>query len=145
MCAIFPYCPFPKKITRNVSWCFWFTLLKKDNFCSLFYNDFSVIRLYDVDDRVTREWWWTDENWHPSLKRNSNPRSQRPSDQGLRLLQRGHCDLQEDIKKSLCITGATATFADDTAILAIYDRPDVATVRIRNNINNIQLWTKHRK
>jgi hypothetical protein len=41
---------------------------------------------------------------------------QRPRDQGLRLLQRGHWGLQEDIKNSLCITGATATFADDTAI-----------------------------
>jgi hypothetical protein len=39
---------------------------------SLFYDAFSVTRLYSVDDRVTSE----------CLKRDSNPRSQRPSDQG---------------------------------------------------------------
>jgi hypothetical protein len=27
-------------------------------FFSLFYNTFSVTRLYSVDDRVTSEWWW---------------------------------------------------------------------------------------
>jgi hypothetical protein len=33
---------------------------------------------------------------HPCLKRDSNLRSQRPSDQGLRLRQRGHWDRQNE-------------------------------------------------
>jgi uncharacterized MAPEG superfamily protein len=36
----------------------------------------------------TSEWWWMDENKHPCLKWDSNPRSQRPSDQGVRLKDR---------------------------------------------------------
>jgi hypothetical protein len=59
-------------------------------FGSLFYDAFSVSIVYSDDDRVTSEWWWTDEDKHPYLKRNSNPRSQRPSDQDLRLRPRGH-------------------------------------------------------
>jgi hypothetical protein len=35
----------------------------------------------------------------------------------------------------------TATFADDAAILAIDEQPDVATVRLQNNIN-IEQWKK---
>jgi hypothetical protein len=34
----------------------------------------------DDDDRVTSGWWWIDKDKHPWLKRDSNPRSQRPSD-----------------------------------------------------------------
>jgi hypothetical protein len=55
-------------------------------FGTLFYDAFSVTRLYSVYDRITSKWWlWIDEGKHPCLKRNSNPQSQRPSDQGLRV------------------------------------------------------------
>jgi hypothetical protein len=48
-------------------------------FVSLFYDAFSVTRQYSVYDRVTNEWlWWIDEDKHPCLKRDWNPRSQRP-------------------------------------------------------------------
>jgi hypothetical protein len=55
-------------------------------FCSLFYDAFSVTRLYSADDRATREWWWINEDKHPCLKRDSNLQSQLLSDQGLRPL-----------------------------------------------------------
>jgi hypothetical protein len=62
-------------------------------FGSLFYDAFSVTRLYSVDDRVESEsWWWIDEVNHPYLKRDSNPWSQRSRDQGLDLRPRGHRD-----------------------------------------------------
>jgi hypothetical protein len=73
-------------------------------FCSLLYGVFSVTRLYSIDDRVISEWWWTDEDKHLYLKRDSNRRSQRSSGQGLRLRQRGHwdrhtrCSKQSNIK-----------------------------------------------
>jgi hypothetical protein len=53
-----------------------------------FHDAFSWTRLYSVDDRVISEWWWTDEDKYPCLKRDSNPWSQRPSDKGLRLRPR---------------------------------------------------------
>jgi hypothetical protein len=39
---------------------------------------------------VTSEWWWIDEDKCPCFKRDSNPRLERPSDQGLRLRPRCH-------------------------------------------------------
>jgi hypothetical protein len=59
-------------------------------FCSLFNDAFSVIRLYSVDGRMTSEWWWIDEDKHPCLKRDTNPRSQRPSNQDLRIRPRSY-------------------------------------------------------
>jgi hypothetical protein len=50
----------------------------------LFYDAFSVTRLYTVYDRVISVWWWwwwTEKDKHPCLKRDSNPRSQRLSNQ----------------------------------------------------------------
>jgi hypothetical protein len=61
-------------------------------FDSLFYDAFSVTRPYSVDDTVTSEWWWIDEDKHPCLKQDTNPRSQRSSHCGLRLRPRGHWD-----------------------------------------------------
>jgi hypothetical protein len=58
---------------------------------SSFHYAFSVTRLYNVDSSVTSEW-WIHENKHPCLKRDSNPRSQCPSDQGLWLWPRGYWD-----------------------------------------------------
>jgi hypothetical protein len=56
----------------------------------IFYDAFSVPRLYSVDDTVTAEWWWwIDEDKQPCLKRDSNPLSQSPRDQGLRFWRRG--------------------------------------------------------
>jgi hypothetical protein len=45
-------------------------------FGTSFYDAFSVARLYNVDNRVTSEWWWIDEEEHPYLEQDSNPRSQ---------------------------------------------------------------------
>jgi hypothetical protein len=60
---------------------------------SLFYDAFWVTRLYSVDEGVTSEWWWSiGDDKHPCFKRDWNPRSQRPSDQNLRLRPRGHWD-----------------------------------------------------
>jgi hypothetical protein len=56
--------------------------------CSLFCDAFSVNILYSIDDRVTSEWWWIDEDKHLCLKRDSSPRSQRPDDLGLRFWDR---------------------------------------------------------
>jgi hypothetical protein len=36
----------------------------------------------------------------------------------------------------------TATFADDTAILALDDQPETATAKLQNGINNLEQWTK---
>jgi hypothetical protein len=63
----------------------------KSIFASLFYDAFSVTNIYSVD-RVTSEWRWTDEDKHPCPKRNSNPRSQLPGDQDLRLKPRSYWD-----------------------------------------------------
>jgi hypothetical protein len=49
-------------------------------FGSLFYEAFSV---------TSKWWWWVDKDKRPCLKQDSNPWSQRPSDQGLRLRPRG--------------------------------------------------------
>jgi hypothetical protein len=61
-------------------------------FGSSFNDAFSVTILYIFDGRVTGEWWWIDEGKHSYPKRDSNTRSQRPSNQGLRLRPRGHWD-----------------------------------------------------
>jgi hypothetical protein len=61
-------------------------------FGSLFYDAFSVTRLYSVDDRVTSEWWWVDEDKHPCLMRDSNPQSQHSSYQVLCPRLHGHWD-----------------------------------------------------
>jgi hypothetical protein len=51
---------------------------------NLFFNTFSVTRPYNVDDRVTNEWWWwIDTVKHLCLKQDSNPQCQRPRDKGL--------------------------------------------------------------
>jgi hypothetical protein len=69
---------------------------KQDDQCffwfggDLFYDTFSVTTLYSVDDGVTNEWWRINKDKHPCFKGNMNPRSQGPSDQGLR--PRGHWD-----------------------------------------------------
>jgi hypothetical protein len=61
-----------------------FHLAKIVIICSLFYDAFSVTRLYSVYNRVTSEWRrWIDENKHQCLTRDSNPRSQRPSNRCL--------------------------------------------------------------
>jgi hypothetical protein len=62
----------------------------KSVFGTLFYDDFSVTRLYSASDRVTSEWWWIVEDKHPYVKQESNPLSQRLSDQDLGLRPRGH-------------------------------------------------------
>jgi hypothetical protein len=51
-----------------------------EDFCSLFYDAFSVTRLQSMDDRVASAWSWIDEDKHPCLKQDSNPRSRRPND-----------------------------------------------------------------
>jgi hypothetical protein len=60
-------------------------------FCTLFNEAFSASRIHIVHDRVTSEWWWRwiHEDKYPCLKRDSNPRSRRPSDQGTCLTLRG--------------------------------------------------------
>jgi hypothetical protein len=35
-----------------------------------------------------------------------------------------------------------ATFADDTAILAAHEEPAIASLKIQNNVNEINEWTK---
>jgi hypothetical protein len=72
-----------------------FVYIYKQNFSvlfgSLFCDAFSVTRLYSVHDRMISEWWcWVDEDNNPCLNRDSNPQSQRPSNQGLRLRPSGH-------------------------------------------------------
>jgi hypothetical protein len=56
-------------------------------FLCLFYDTFSVTIVCSVS--VTSEW-WIDEDKHPCLKWNSNPRSHSPVYQGLCVRQRGH-------------------------------------------------------
>jgi hypothetical protein len=36
----------------------------------------------------------------------------------------------------------TATFADDTATLALDDQPETATAKLQNDINNLEQWAK---
>jgi hypothetical protein len=36
----------------------------------------------------------------------------------------------------------TATFSDDTSILAPDDQPETATAKLQNDINNLQQWTR---
>jgi hypothetical protein len=65
---------------------------------SLFYEAFSVPRPYSVDVMVTSEWWWIDEDKHPCLKLNSNPRSHRPSNKSLLLIPRHALERREKCK-----------------------------------------------
>jgi hypothetical protein len=51
-------------------------------------GDKPSARPMPIQDSTTQK----DNNKHPCRKRDSNPRSQRPSDQGLRFRLRGHCD-----------------------------------------------------
>jgi hypothetical protein len=69
---------------------------------SLFYNAFSVTRLYSVNDTATSEWWWwIAEHKHPCLKQDLNPWSQHPSNQGLSLRPHGHCDWRYDESRTV--------------------------------------------
>jgi hypothetical protein len=94
----------PLKILKNTSetgksslWSTVLLVLLLLLFGSLFYNDFSVTRLYSVDDGVTSEWWWRriDDDKHSCLKQDSKPWSQHPSDQGLWLRPHSHWDRKE--------------------------------------------------
>jgi hypothetical protein len=66
-------------------------------FCSLFYDAFSVTRLYSADDRVTSEWW---------IDALSGIRTHGLSVQTIKLSpvpRRGHWDRLNDVKNIICV------------------------------------------
>jgi hypothetical protein len=93
---------------------------------SLFNDAFSTNIPYSVDDKVTSELWLIDDE-HLCLKRDSNPRSQRQSDQGLLLRPRGlwdrpysqdSCPLSCDVVRSKLISRVNAFMQPKVSISA---------------------------
>jgi hypothetical protein len=119
-----------------------FTLRHEQGFLffeSLFYDALSVTRPYSVDNMVKSEWWWIDEEKRPCLKRDSNPRSQRPCDQGLllRLRPPGHWDRQFPVNPDNFTVEINLSFFNWNTMFRRLDTASVIGSCLRNVVFSI--------